>query len=206
MEKCLSFVIVEPVSMGLSFGKKGLLGCNHSSWMEFSINVALVKQAIFLLSPADDTNININDVGSKPEGTKRRLLTKEIEGTLWLRSVSEASPTETESSSIKKESSFGCLTYIPKFSSSDYGYNESYVMDVHLPEQELILIRSLFASGKPPSSIYIWTPDVEYGFDSDGSTKYWDVGSKSKPKHSWRFYLIFVKYTARHPGCSKSRR
>ncbi len=69
----------------------------------------------------------------------------------------------------------GTLFHIPAYASADYGHAESYNIEINLNESDCNQIRSIFLSGRPPSGISIWTPDVDYGNAPDGSDKIWDI-------------------------------
>jgi hypothetical protein len=174
-EKRLSFEVIEPHSMGFSLGRTGLGASDDSpsSWLSFSIvpDKFPVKQNVWLLQTKIDTHAPSES--QKSDEPKRRLLTASIKGTLHFRMLS----LDPDKAGNRTTVGVGALTYVPEYSSSDYGHNECYEIEVYLPEKEFTLIRSLFVSGKPPSAISIWTPDIAYGVAPDGSDKVWNVGS-----------------------------
>jgi hypothetical protein len=164
--------------MGLSRGKTGLDEVEHlSPWLRFSICPPKFpnRQDIWLV-PKGEGN----------EGTTRiefdhqtwRRLTSEIEGSLsfvtrGLAIIEQASDVPT--------STIGTLFHFPALASADFGHAESYNIEINLNESDFNQIRDIFLSGKSPSGISIWTPDVEYGNAPDGSDKIWEV---YESKHS----------------------
>jgi hypothetical protein len=72
-------------------------------------------------------------------------------------------------------STIGTLTYGPAYSGADYGHGEFYNIEINLTEKDFNQLRDIFLSGKPPSAISIWTPDIEYGNAPDGSDKIWEA-------------------------------
>jgi hypothetical protein len=171
--KSLDFEITAPLAMGLSKGKGwGRDESEHlSPWLRFTVCPSKFpdRQEIWLV-PRSEGN----------EGTKRlgfdrktsRQLTSEIKGSLsfvtrGLAIIEDAS--DTPSSTI------GTLSHGPAYESADYGHAEFYHIEINLNESDFNQIRDIFLSGKPPSGISIWTPDVEYGNAPDGSDKIWEV-------------------------------
>jgi hypothetical protein len=170
--RSLSFEITAPLAMGLSMGKAGLDEAEHPSpWLRFSICPSKFpdRQEIWLV-PKSEGNEETKRTGFDRKTSRR--LTSEIEGSLsfvtrGLAIIEEASDVPT--------STIGTLSHGPEYASADYGHPEFYHIEINLNESEFNLIRDIFLSGKPPSGISIWTPDVEYGYASDGSDKTWEV-------------------------------
>ncbi len=169
--KPLMFEITAPLGMGLS---KGSTGREESVGASYSLNFSVCpskfssRQNIYLAPTGEDTG------GAMPieYATKKlRQLTAEIEGSLQfnMRSLPEQEVTDGAKAPI------GELSHIPEYSSGDNGHAEFYCIEIGLPENEFRYIRDIFLAGKPPTSITIWTPDVEHGVAPDGSDKVWAV-------------------------------
>jgi hypothetical protein len=169
--KSLRFEITAPLGMGLSKGKAGLAESGDlSPWLRFTICPSKFpddRQEIWLV-PKSEGN----------EGTQRfgfdrktsRQLTSEIEG-----SLSFVTHTPAIGEEASDGSTIGTLSHGPVFESAEYGHAEFYNIEINLNEKDFKHIRDIFLSGKSPSGITIWTPDVEYGNAPDGSDKIWEV-------------------------------
>ena len=167
--KRLAFKITAPLAMGLSKGSTGFEKSTHAS---FSLNFSVCpsnRQTIYLTPKEEDTD-SATKIKYNTEKWRRRL-TPEIEGSLRfnMRSIADQEAADDAKALI------GTLSHDPEYSSADYGHAEFYHIEINLPENEFRQIRDTFLTGKPPTSITIWTPDVEYGLAPDGSDKVWAV-------------------------------
>lgn len=166
----LEFEIIEPLSMGLSLGDRGTWGSSVSvsPWLQFSIapsKYPASKQNIYIVSSKDSGSNSPPSI----DGKEKKKLSSNIAGNIRFSIL----PIDAD-----KSERWSYLTYVPEFSDSEYGHEEFLSMVLNLSENEFAQIRNLFVNGKPPSSISIWTPDVESGYAPDGSDKIWDVSSK----------------------------
>lgn len=169
--KSLEFEITAPLAMGLSKGSTWLEeSADASFWLRFSVCPLRFpsRQDIYLTPKEEDTD---GATEIKYDSKKWRRLTPEIEGSLQfnMRSLADQEATDDTKAPI------GILSHGPEYSSADYGHAEFYRIEINLPENEFRQIRDTFLTGKPPTSITIWTPDVEHGAAPDGSDKVWAV-------------------------------
>ena len=72
-------------------------------------------------------------------------------------------------------STIGTLCHLQAYSSADFGQGESYEIEINITDNDFNQIRDIFPSGKPPSGISVWTPNIEYGNAPDGRDKVWEV-------------------------------
>jgi len=186
----LRFDVIEPTGMSLSLGDVGWHESsfeNSTQALVFSIKPCKYPdtQEIWLLS-SEEKEANASE-SNPAEGKQKRRLTAEIEGTLIVTTKPPdfklRRPFDSVSKKIKNETApqtstpcIGYLTYHPELRTPGYRReNEVYQIKVQMPEKEFSQIRGLFASGKPPLTISIDTPDIGYGNSHDGSVKTWDV-------------------------------
>jgi hypothetical protein len=177
--KFLGFEVTEPLAMGFSKGKRGLDESEDhlSPVLRFAIRPLRfpARQQIWLV-PKDEKRDETKRIEFDPETWRR--LTPEIEGQLifvtrGLAVIEEASDAPT--------ATIGTLSHGPAYKSADYGHAEFYYIEINLNERDFNQIRDIFLSGKSPSGISIWTPDVEYGIAPDGSDIIWEIW---ETKHS----------------------
>lgn len=169
--KRLEFEITAPLAMGLSKGDTELKESNDAAfWLRFSVCPARYpsQQTIYLVPKEAETD---DTTRTKYDFQKRRRLTHEVEGSLHfnMRSLADQEASEESKPDI------GELSHGPEYSDREYGHAEFYYIEINLPEDEFRQIRDIFLSGKSPTSIAIWTPDVEYDVGPDGSDKVWPV-------------------------------
>lgn len=185
----LSFEVVRPRGMSMTRGNNGI-GERDCSRLSFSILPpwSSTQQTIWLMT--DESKVTRRaDPGLLYSKEPRRRLTKDISGSLVLRSPPTSSATGHEQVDVTRtlildadvkrndtpdntEDGLGTLTYFP---GSTYGIEEGYSIELQLTEQEFSVVQALFAVGKHPLGVSIATPDLQYGRASDGSDKEWDI-------------------------------
>ncbi len=169
--KPLEFEITAPLGMGLSKGETGLReSADISLWLRFSVCPSeLPSQQHIYLAPREEERDDVTRTRCDPK--KWRRLTTEIEGSLRFNVRQVVDP---ESGEVTKPP-IGTLYHAPEYTGSCYGHAEFYYIEINLLEDEFRKIWNAFLTGKRPTAITIWTPDVEYGDAPDGSDKVWEV-------------------------------
>ena len=171
--KALRFEVTAPLGMGLSKGEAGLGAFEDdlSPWLRFTICPSKFpdRQEIWLV-PKDEKRDDTKHLQFDRKTWRR--LTPEIEGSLSF--VTRGLAIIEETSDVPT-STIGTLFYRPAFDDAEYGYAEFYNIEINLNDKDFNHIRDIFLSGKSPSVISIWTPDVEYGIVPDGSDTVWEV-------------------------------
>ncbi|WP_131454172.1 hypothetical protein [Xanthomonas citri] len=76
----------------------------------------------------------------------------------------------------KDASLIGVCSFSEKTDEPDYWKDESFYAHVGIEKIDLQLIYSAWASGKIVRTITIDVPDINYGWEPDGSRKIWDLG------------------------------
>ena len=167
--RAIGFEITGTLGMGLSTGEAFASAPREPSWwLTFSICPEKYpsSQEIYL---ARKEKVQIYD-SAKPYREPRRRLTSEIKGSLQIR-VLGLPDLQTGGASV----AFGELSHGPESKREDFYYAVSYCIQINLPEAEFSEIRNAFLNGKAPTSITVWTPDIEFGFLPDGRDKVWEV-------------------------------
>src|ERR1700730_8696419 len=128
--KPLGFEITEPLAMGLWKGKTGLgESADTSLWLRFSVCPSKLssRQDIYL-APKEEERDDATLI--RYDSKKWRRLTPEIKGSLQF---NMRSPANQEAGDATKPP-IGQLSHSPEYSSSDYGWAESYYIEINLPE------------------------------------------------------------------------
>lgn len=162
----LSFDVTEPRAMGLRRGDADL---PDRSWLTFAIkpSTGFRKQSIWLLSDVPADAKEGTGTGFKSGTRWKRQLTESTSGTLYLHN---ANPALADANSSN-------VMWCHEFSHPEHYQEECYTIEIVLPEQEFADVRSLFASGKSPSTVSVLTSDIRYGNAPDGSDRDWDIGT-----------------------------
>lgn len=169
----LRFNVGEARSIGFATGTEIFLP--ESPWMSFSLVPADYpsKQIIWMRSDDPKNSGTGKETKLERDGKWLWQLTKKTPGTLFLRSVKLGASVKGDGSN---------LSWSPETSGSDYFFEESFGVDLLVPEGDFVDIRALMAAGKPPTKIVVYTPDVASGDAPDGSDKHWQVDTMSFAK------------------------
>lgn len=162
----LNFDVSEPKTMGLRRGDADL---PDHSWLAFAIKppTGFREQSIWLLSDVPEDAKEGTGTGFKSGTRWKRRLTANTPGTLYLRNANSAAADANGSN----------VAWCHEFSHPEHYQEESYSIEIFLPEQEFADVRNLFAIGKPPSIVSVLTSDIDYGNAPDGSDRDWDIGA-----------------------------
>jgi hypothetical protein len=172
-EKSLRFEITAPVAMVLSGGKMGFgTSADAAMWLKFSVCPKKFpnRQEIYLVPKEEETDSAAQVKGIPRFDVERwRRLTSETEGLLEF----HRQPQTDQEAYDEAKRNIGELSHCPKSS----GSAEFYFIKINLPENEFRQTLDAFLTGKPPQTITIWTPDVEYGSPDSIVWEVWDAYS-----------------------------
>jgi len=170
----LRFEVGDARTMGFSNGADDFLP--EEPWMSFSITPTKDypdRQIIWMLSDNVKHSTSGSEQKTERDGQWRWILTEKTSGTLLLRSAKPGAPLKGDGSNV---------TWFPETSGLDYFSEESYSIDLLVPDHDFNDIRSLLAAGKPPSKVCVYTSDVEFDRAPSGNGREWHVGTTSFAK------------------------
>jgi hypothetical protein len=164
----LTFSVGDLQSLGIHRGNNGF-DTRNRSWMTFSITVPSrfsSDQSIWLLSDeAEDNKADAKPGYISSKRKRHRQLTAAARGTFHLRSQIEPGP----------DGDPDTLAWNNEFPGTEFYHEECYILNLSLPEREFNDIRTLLASGKPPSTVTVYTSDVSFGSSPNGNDREWDI-------------------------------
>jgi hypothetical protein len=173
--KRLEFDVTAPLSMGLAQGKRDFHESDGlSPSLRFTVRPVQFprRQTIWLAPKGGERDARQR---AQFDAKTWRRLTPEIEGSLSFvtRGLGMVNASKEPTTTI------GTLSHGQAYSSAEYGHGEFYEIEINITDSDFNQIRDIFLSGKSPSGISIWSPDIEYGNAPDGSDKVWEIETDS---------------------------